>query len=311
VLVVLVCVEGFLLADIYQRYSFMLESLSQPANALMPFEAPFNASEVRAFLEAQYVPEIGLLRASTIPGGDAERVYIASDNLLASKALEVLASPIAYNVSRTLMFYYNCGYNGQHEILLGVKASYIGGGGSLLMLGEVYSEKFGIVFTVCWEIHDSPGHPHGGYADLMVYMALNSLLDGDVEEALKLMDELMSRWDGYGFRDSAWGGWYESYKLALAVFLWRALNVAVPGYFKYANVIARITHDIAPHVCMDWKKGIRTHYRVVDGRVIPEGDCNVETTSIYVLAYLSDVPVKIGLTAKECYSEKTVDVFRG
>jgi len=98
------------------------------------------------------VPEAGLLRASTT-GGDAERIYIASDNLLASKCLEVLASPIAYNVSRTLELYYNCGYSGQHEILLGVKASHIGGVTSFLTLGDAYSKKFNMTFTIYYEVH--------------------------------------------------------------------------------------------------------------------------------------------------------------
>ncbi|MEM0247249.1 MAG: hypothetical protein QXW53_06060, partial [Desulfurococcaceae archaeon] len=37
--------------------------------------------------------------------------------------------------------------------------------------------------------------------------------------------------------------------------------------------------------------GIRTNYRVVDGRIIIEGDVNVETTSIIVLALYSDYPL--------------------
>ncbi|MEM4523456.1 MAG: hypothetical protein QW738_09625, partial [Nitrososphaeria archaeon] len=37
--------------------------------------------------------------------------------------------------------------------------------------------------------------------------------------------------------------------------------------------------------------GIRTDYRVIDGRIIPEGDVNVETTSIVILALYSDYPL--------------------
>lgn len=313
-LVVLVLSETLLYMDLLQRYTQLQRSFSELHSILRgirPFRTPFNASDVKAFLEAQYVPEAGLLRAATIAVPDAERIYVASDNLLASRALQVLGSQIAYNVCRTLDLYYNGGFDGQHEILIGVRAEHIGGATGLVVYNKtIYSEKFGMEFTICREVHETGGNSYDKYADLIVYVALKRLMSGDFEEAKTLMDLLMDMWDGYGFRDTAWEAenLYESYKLALAVYLWRALNAAKPSYTKYADVIARIT-EIAYYVCTDWKRGIRTHYRVVDGRVIPEGDCNVETTSIYVLAYLSDYPVRIGLMSQKNW-DKTVEDFR-
>ncbi|MCD6372647.1 MAG: hypothetical protein J7L37_03765, partial [Thermococcus sp.] len=52
-----------------------------------------NATAMRAFLESQYVPEAGLLRASLSSYPDNETIWIANDNLLAVRALKLLDSP--------------------------------------------------------------------------------------------------------------------------------------------------------------------------------------------------------------------------
>ncbi|WP_010884217.1 hypothetical protein [Pyrococcus horikoshii] len=49
-----------------------------------------NVTSLRSFLESQYVPEVGLLRAAVKSYPDNETIYIANDNLLASWALITL-----------------------------------------------------------------------------------------------------------------------------------------------------------------------------------------------------------------------------
>ncbi|MFA4641277.1 hypothetical protein [Pyrococcus kukulkanii] len=56
-------------------------------------------SAMREFLESQYVPGVGLLRASITSYPDNETIWLANDNVLAERALRLLGSPLWGNVS--------------------------------------------------------------------------------------------------------------------------------------------------------------------------------------------------------------------
>ncbi|WP_297418804.1 hypothetical protein [Thermococcus sp.] len=125
------------------------------------------------------------------------------------------------------------------------------------------------------------------YADLLVYGALDDLLKDNKSGALELYSKLLMMWDGNGFRDKAFNGVYQTYKCALFVYLYRVLGKPDEG----RNAYLRCLHIISSLQARDG--GIITGYRVENGRIIPIGDTNTETTSMVVLALYSDYPEMI------------------
>ncbi|MCC6053888.1 MAG: hypothetical protein LM589_01010 [Thermosphaera sp.] len=110
-----------------------------------------------------------------------------------------------------------------------------------------------------------------GYANLIVYKALLSLQQGDGESALRELEKLEELWDGIGFADAYHQetGKYEAYKVALAVYAYRALGLQ-GNVDKY---IVKLT-SINPYT---------TLYTGNTG----EGDLNLETVTITLLALYS------------------------
>ena len=257
---------------------------------------------LREFLESQYVSEISLLRAATFASPDSSRIYVASDNLLASRALATLNSPLSFKVLTTLNNKYGGGFDELHEVLLGVKIPDKFYCRYNEYLGNISTFKFGTL-EIYYEKsnHNCIIEDWDRYADLVIYRALNSLLQGSRPYAEKLFERLMSMWDGYGFKDAAFNGKYATYKLALAIFLYRALEAAGSSkIMKYSNIINKCYEIIDSMQRIDG--GIVTDYEVSRGKVIPSGDANTETTSIVVLALYSNYPGKIGGNARNKYT---------
>jgi len=247
---------------------------------------PFDIDKAKVFLEKQYIEELGLLRASCCCSADVYRVYIASDNLLAMRALAILGSKLSQNVSKTLSKY-GGGFDNLHEVLLGYEI------GDLFYCR--YYENLGYIHLGSYNIfellYEKPNRTciitdWNKYADLLVYKALNEIIrKHNIRYAEKLMDELMKLWDGFGFKDKAFKGSYESYKIALAVYLWRTIRKYNPTYTKYAEIILKI--DSIAYILQDKNLGgFYTHYSVIDGKIVPYGDVNVETTSVFIISYL-------------------------
>jgi len=112
------------------------------------------------------------------------------------------------------------------------------------------------------------------HSNLIVYKALLSLHQGDREGALRELEKLEELWDGVGFADAYHQetGKYEAYKLALAVYAYRALGLQ-DNIDKYASKLMSIN----PYT---------TLYTNSKG----EGDLNLETALITLLALYSTLP---------------------
>ncbi|CAB49812.1 hypothetical protein [Pyrococcus abyssi] len=245
------------------------------------FKPEAREERLRHFLESQYVPEAGLLRAAVKAYPDNETIYIANDNLLASKALEILNSPLAPRI-REKLNEYSGGWNGKVDVLLGkpIEGFYCS---KLLKIGSVYSKKFKANFSIMWELTNKtcPMKDWMEYADLIAYAAINATLSGDIERAYKLYEGMLKLWDGHGFRDKAFNGVYQTYKCALFIYVHRLLHKPKVGeevYRKCSKIIIELQGEDG---------GIITGYKVKDGKIIPWGDENTETTSIVVLAFYS------------------------
>ncbi|WFO75576.1 hypothetical protein J4526_01430 [Desulfurococcaceae archaeon MEX13E-LK6-19] len=261
-----------------------------------------NKDMLRHFLEEQYVEEIGLLRASTIVEPDNTTIYIANDNVLAARALAVLGSPLASKVLTKLNNEYGGGWNGKVDILLGRDIPDTFYGDYKEYLGEING------YTIMYEKMNTSIvlKDWYEYADLLVYHALDRLLWGSRPEAEQTFLNLTKMWDGYGFYDIVVKDYenktgvrlYQVYKCALFVYLYRALNYAGSSIIHdYKNIYDKCLWIISKAQDPVYG-GIHTDYRVENGKIIIQGDMNVETTSIVVLALYSDYPRFIGENAK-------------
>jgi len=209
------------------------DSIQKPKFLVKP-----NPSKLRAFLESQYVPEANLLRAAVKAYPDNETIYIANDNLLASRALITLKSPLGERIESNLDENYSSGWNGKVDVLLGrpIHGFYCT---ETRSIGTVYSWKFGVTFEIKYELANTscPMRDWKSYTDLLVYGALNDLLKGNRSGALGLYLKLLSMWDGNGFRDRAFDGTYQTYKCALFIYLYRALGEPERGKEIYGKCL--------------------------------------------------------------------------
>jgi len=154
----------------------------------------------------------------------------------------------------------------------------------------VYSRKFNATFWVRYEFANASCTMGDweSYADLLVYGALNDLIRGNRSGAFELYSKLLAMWDGNGFKDRAFDGVYQTYKCALFVYLYRALGKPGKGRNVYSRCLVIISSLQADN------GGIITGYRVDNGKIVPAGDTNTETTAMVILALYSKYPEEVG-----------------
>ena len=252
--------------------------------------------KLRSFYTAMYVPELQLFRASYVV--ENTTIYIANDNILASRALPVIGLyDLAGEVSMRLNKDFNGGYNGRIEVLFGVDIPNAFYTTYMDYLGEYRVN--GVAYEIYWEKTNlsSVLEDWYEYADLLVYHALDRLLEGSRSEAEASFINLTRMWDGYGFRDKAFNGLYAVYKCSLFIYLYRALDYTgssiIHGYddiyYKCLDTVGKAQDPV--------HGGIHTDYIVRDGDIVIAGDMNMETTSISILALYSNYPLIIGVKA--------------
>lgn len=255
------------------------------------------------FLRSQFIERSGLLRAATLAIPENKTIYVLNDNLLAGYALIVLGDVELGELVLRKVREYNVSSNGRVEVLLGVDIPDV--------FYDVVFNEIGVIdgFRIVVETRsDIIIHDWFSYSDLLVYRALDYLIEGKRELAEELFERLVDYWDGFGFRDRAYlvDERYETYKCALFIFLYRALGAS--GSILVERYIS--IHDKCLYIIKRMQDletgGFYTHYRATDGDIIPDGDVNVETTSIVVLSLLSHYPVLIG---QKCINETITEAL--
>ncbi len=250
--------------------------------------------KVCAFLKGQYIPDVGLLRASFKPSnGDYGKVYL-SDNLLGYMALRVCGfNKLAESIHKTLLTGYgNYLYTGRWEVLSGVKI----GDNPRVRFDKVLGRRDNV--TIVAELQGNKVlSDWKEYADWLFLESLNSLIEGNIPRARELFREGMAFFDGHGFADKAYNKTrvYDTYKLGLAVFTYRALSEPP----KYERKIKDILHILSEAQDPE-SGGIFTNYKVDGGGKLvfsrDVSDVNVETSSVIVLALYSDLPESLTQT---------------
>jgi len=233
------------------------------------------------YLELNFNSELGLVRESPddLDLEKHETYWLASDNLLAWKALELFPEHrgLAETIAQRLKKDYNIEqYDLLHDVLTGDSdLSAVDCG-----LKEVVLEENGYMVKIHVVDRSVKMEDACEYADRLCYKALALASNNRVEEAREVFSQALAMWDGVGLEDKAYreAGLYETYKLALLYYTAKKLGMLDKLEFKdeLLNVIFSMQDQE--------NGGFHTTY---NGQMEQVGSTNSETTSLVILALKS------------------------
>ncbi|HYY92139.1 MAG TPA: hypothetical protein VE955_09135 [Candidatus Dormibacteraeota bacterium] len=198
------------------------------------------------FLENLYRPDLGLLKTTATSSPNI--FYIASDNLLAQKALMhcgATGATFGVNITRSVAVCCGDGDDLMHESLLGSRIPLPIRSAMTYSIANSTAGKFwdsigtGMgAYAVLWEVHNSTGIlADCAYGDVAVYTALELKHEGNNTGASHEMECLNVMSDGTGIVDEAYKdgtagehGVYQTFKLAL---YYLAVHNITGSYYTY------------------------------------------------------------------------------
>jgi hypothetical protein len=237
------------------------------------FSKPLLASELcpsiqqgLTFLAARYNPILGLLNES--PRVAPEKYWLTNDNALAAFTFSQLGQPDMKATLQSSLRRDRFDSNGLIEVLWGLPVSFPPHVARPVLLSKVGSDE------IWQEFHDDGPllEDWAEYANLGFLGALNEHQQGHPGDSLSIFSNTLNQFDGVGFHDKAFNGLYETYKVALALYVGITIDAPIPDRDTYLRTLQAM---------QTMEGGFRTHYRNLDQ---PEGDQNTETTSIALLA---------------------------
>src|SRR6266699_3211951 len=215
-------------------------AFAQPVSSSFVSEKTQSACTLQKSL---YNPALGLVRSAP----NSSVYYIASDNLLAQKALNTssCAPTISQSIRQSISSCCGNGYDGMHEALLGARIHVPINNSALYTVANSSAGKLfrnatpttaGGNYSVMWEKHNATGIlADCAYADVTVYTTLELRLEGNSTGVQHEMYCLALMFDGRGLVDEPYKdgtvsehGIYQTYKLALYLY---ALQVTGSYYF--------------------------------------------------------------------------------
>jgi hypothetical protein len=219
-----------------------------------------------AFLKARYNPTIGLLNEA--PTAAPHTYWLTNDNAMAAYVFDHLGQAELGSTLHASLQRYGFDTNGLIEVLWGVPVTFPPYVARQVLITKVGDDEIWQEF----HINGDRFEDWAGYADLSFWGALNASQHGRRTEALDTFARAMALFDGVGFKDSAFKSQYETYKLALALYVGAAIRATVPNADTLqATLRAMQSAD----------GGFLTHYSTPQQ---PTGDANTETTSLALLA---------------------------
>jgi hypothetical protein len=164
-------------------------------------------SEACKFLKALYNPALGLVQENL----GSQTYHIASDNLLAQKAVESCDPQTAAAIRIAIATCCGNGTNMMHEALLGEEVSLpirtpniftIGNSSQGELFNGITASAAGANYTVFWEVHNGTGTPSTReYADVAAYTALEYVRRGNQTGASLMLENLNIMFDGQGLAE--------------------------------------------------------------------------------------------------------------
>ena len=218
------------------------------------------------YLNSQINPEIGLLREAPIAAPN--KYWLTNDNSLAAYTFEQFGHTNTRKMIVQSINNYGSFENNFIEVVMGNQVSM-----PPFVADSILVKKIGEV-EIWTEKHETGAQFEDWqeYANLSFLMTLNLELQDSNEIARQQILSTMKMFDGIGFRDKAFNETYETYKLALAIYTARRVNVELKDEDKILATLLKM---------QDENGGFHTHY---DENLNPMGDTNTETTSFALLA---------------------------
>jgi len=243
---------------------------SRPAPASSPSADCPVLKKGLAFLQARYNPDLGLLNEA--PNAAPHTYWLTNDNALAAYAFEQLGQKEMSARLRTALQRNGRESSGLIEVLWGKVVTFPPYTTTKKVVARVGEDE------IWQELHTSGARfkDWADYADLGFYGALNAYQQGGSTEALNTYAWILTLFDGTGFKDKAFNGSYETFKLALGLYVGKAIQAPIPQ-------ADRLRETLRAMQAADG--GFATHYK--DPRT-PVGDTNTETTSLALLALVDD-----------------------
>jgi len=242
-----------------------------------------------SFLASLYVeltPSYGCIRES--PVAESSRCY-TSTNLLAEYVLRSLCNnTLLADKVKAFLEEYRTDFYDYYQLLLGRSFTL-----PLTGVEHVNVTTINGIEVIHVKRTERVFYDYDEYANLLAYSALHHLIHGSVSSAVVDLVKMDSLFDGAGFRDKAFSGAYETYKVALAVIVFKTINHTNLAE-KYTSVLLRI-------------KPLTTLYMrdEATGELRGVGDLNVETACLVAIALHSDLPYRIRLQSRLASDESS------
>lgn len=218
------------------------------------------------YLKAQYNPDVGLIREAPMT---ASNIYwLTNDNALAAYALSLLGE---VELSQKLLVSirgYGDDTNGMIEVIWGKTIFFPPNAANPALIRQIGPAE------IWQETHTNTMRYNDWkeYANLGFIAALNSENNGDHKDALKRYAEALHMFDQTGFKDKAYEDLYETYKLALALYVGNKIKAPDPHGVRILEILLSLQNEDG---------GFFSHYSGVHS---PTGDTNTETTALALLA---------------------------
>ncbi|QPG48604.1 hypothetical protein AB1303_14870 [Saccharolobus solfataricus] len=255
--------------------SILILSVTSIELTLHPFQVdeispPISIDLVKNYYYVTYNSSLKLFKE--YPYSDT--YFVESDNLLASIALKYLnlSYPVFNNIKDNLTL-------SPYLVLMNIHNF------SWIFRNPINDEIWKNIYITNFT-NTSRGYLSWyEFADLAFLYSIYLMENGN-STAMQIFSIAMKNfWNGYGFVDEAFKGEYSSYKLALAIIAWKYIYAYNKTFaLKYSNDIEEM-YKIASHL-QSAIGGYFTCYMVINGTIIPQGNVNTETTSLFVIAFL-------------------------
>lgn len=219
------------------------------------------------FLQSRFNPDLGLFSESPVVA--PHKFWLTNDNALAAFALSRAGNLELSFAIGTALSRYGSNTNGLIEVVWGMPVAWPPRAARPVLISKLGADE------IWQEYHDSAARfdDWREYANLALLDALNEYNQGHAEQANLVFAQALRQFDGSGFRDKAYADHYETYKLALALYVGSTIHAPMPiaAPQLWAILLSMQSSD----------GGFTTLYR---DRQTPLGDANTETTAFALLA---------------------------
>jgi hypothetical protein len=283
-------VSPFYLLNLTKYFVTKLEGGQPSAVNFSVYQPTFNFKQALNFYASELNTSIGLM--STTPNGTT--IYLADDQALDYIALLGLYDKTGNSSALALANQINASIQTYGGLFHNWNAIFVLFGDYQLPWNFSSGNKIIVEqkgqYTINTTVFNNIMGPYNTakYTDLELYYAIYNLKTGNYSGAEDAFIAANRLWNGFGFADAAvTNNAYSSYKLALDIMVWKILeNSSQTEQFaiQYTPELNQVQREFSSFQQGDG--GVITDYKITNGAIMPTGQENGETTSLFVLADL-------------------------